>query len=134
MKPKGPSRYARLTRTTPFLASPFPSYMLTLVEPPVKPPPWTQTITGTLAFGALAGVHTFRYRQSSLTGEELPCEFAGCMHAFAKASAFLTPDQGWTGAGAFQRKSPTGGAANGIPLKIEMPSCATPLIAPPVTL
>jgi hypothetical protein len=54
------------------------------------------------------------------------------MQAFAKVSAFLTPDQEVTGAGAFQRKSPTGGAANGMPLKIEMPSAARPLTAPPV--
>ena len=56
------------------------------------------------------------------------------MQAFAKASAFLTPDQGLTGAGAFQRSSPTGGAANGMPLKIEMPFCEVPLTAPPVTV
>src|SRR5678815_1018814 len=90
-------------------------------------------MTGSFAVADAAGVQTFRYRQSSLTGAVLPCEFGGCMQAFANASAFLTPDQGVTGAGAFQRKSPVGGAANGMPLKIEMPSPATPLTMPPVT-
>src|SRR6187399_340624 len=91
-------------------------------------------MTGSFAVADVAGVHTFRYRQSSLTGAVLPCEFGGCMQAFANASAFLTPGQGVTGAGAFQRRSPVGGAANGMPLKIVMSSCATPLTAPPVTL
>src|SRR5215218_3171629 len=91
-------------------------------------------MTGVFALADLAGVHTFRNRQSSLTGAVLPCVFVACMQAFAKASAFLTPDQGLTGAGAFQRRSPTGGAANGMPLKIEMPFSATPLTSPPVTL
>src|SRR5690242_20573517 len=91
-------------------------------------------MTGSFAVVDVAGVHTFRYRQSSLTGAVLPCEFGGCMQAFANASAFFTPDQGLTGAGAFQRRSPVGGAANGMPLKIERPLSATPLTVPPVTL
>src|SRR3954464_6207054 len=91
-------------------------------------------MTGSFAVADVAGVPTFRDRESSLIGAVLPCEFGGCMQAFAKASAFLTPDQGFTGAGAFQRRSPVGGAANGMPLKVEMPSPATPLTAPPVTL
>src|SRR6185295_12801955 len=91
-------------------------------------------MTGILSLADFAGVHTFRYRQSSLTGAVLPCERGGCMQAFAKASAFLTPDQGLTGAGDFQRRSPTGGAAKGMPLNIEMPFSVVPLTAPPVTL
>src|SRR6478735_4138685 len=91
-------------------------------------------MTGVFALAALAGVHTFRYRQSSLTGAVLPCVLGACMQAFAKASAFLVPDHDLTGAGAFQRRSPAGGAAKGMPLKIEMPPSATPLTSPPVTL
>ena len=64
----------------------------------------------------------------------MPCEFGGCMQALAKVSAFLTPDQALTGAGAFQRRSPTGGAAKGMPLKTEMPSAVAPLTTPPVTV
>jgi hypothetical protein len=60
MKPNGPRRYARLTRITPFFAKPAPLYMLMLVEPPVKPPPWIQTMTGIFAVADFAGVHTFR--------------------------------------------------------------------------
>src|SRR6188768_2220341 len=91
-------------------------------------------MTGVFALAAFAGVHTFRYRQSSLTGAVLPCVLGACMQALAKASAFLTPAQGLAGAGAFQRRSPTGGAANGMPLKTEMPASVTPLTAPPVTV
>src|SRR5580700_6612693 len=90
-------------------------------------------MTGSLSRADAAGVHTFRYRQSSLTGAVLPCEFGACMQACAKASAGFTPDQGRTGAGAFQRSAPTGGAANGMPLKIDRPFSAVPLISPPVT-
>ena len=45
-----------------------------------------------------------------------------------------TPSQGTTGAGGFQRKSPTGGSANGMPRKIVPPSGkASPRTMPPVT-
>src|SRR5690242_5952876 len=91
-------------------------------------------MTGSFSLADLAGVQTFRYRQSSLTGAVLPWDRGGCMQASANASAFLTPDQGLTGAGDFQRRSPTGGAAKGTPLNIEMPFSVVPLMAPPVTL
>ena len=42
---------------------------------------------------------------------------ARCMQRGPNLSAGRTPGQLWTGCGAFQRRSPTGGAANGIPLK-----------------
>src|SRR5207342_931172 len=45
-------------------------------------------------------------------GTGLPCIGLG-----PKESHFLTPFQWATGCGAFQRRSPTGGAAKGIPLK-----------------
>src|ERR1700722_20849576 len=104
-----------------------------LVEPPTYPPPWIHTSTGSFSPADLAGVQTFRYRQSSLTGAVLPCECGGCMQACAKASACFTPDQDFTGAGAFQRSGPTGGAANGMPLKMVTPLSAVPLTSPPVT-
>src|ERR1700731_1654181 len=40
------------------------------------------------------------------------------MHRAPNSVALLTPFQGLTGCGSFQRNSPTGGAANGMPLKI----------------
>ena len=45
------------------------------------------------------------------------------------------PFHGTTSCGSFQRKSPTGGAANGTPAKISTKpsSLSTPIIAPPVT-
>ncbi len=39
-----------------------------------------------------------------------------CMGLAPNSSHFLTPVQGLTGCGFFHRKSPTGGAANGMPL------------------
>ncbi len=40
------------------------------------------------------------------------------MHRAPNSVAFLTPFQRATGCGSFHRNSPTGGAANGMPLKI----------------
>src|SRR5512139_3811900 len=56
-----------------------------------------------------------------------------CMHPGPKLSAFFTPVHLFTGCGAFQRSSPKGGAANGIPLKEATPSFTTPSSSPPVT-
>src|SRR5579884_1658602 len=44
------------------------------------------------------------------------------MHAGPNLSALPTPVQLFTGCGSRQRKSPTGGAPNGIPLKLRTPS------------
>src|SRR5512136_739829 len=54
------------------------------------------------------------------------------MQAGAKEYAFKTPVQGFTGCGAFQRRSATGGAANGMPLKEATPLDTEPFISPPV--
>jgi hypothetical protein len=56
-----------------------------------------------------------------------------CMQLGAKATVDLTPCQRRTGCGHFQRNPPTGGAANGMPLKIDRPSSTVPLTVPPVT-
>src|SRR5438045_9379041 len=104
-------------------------------------------MTGSRSLAALAGVHTLRYRQSSLLpppgGGGAPCPplawawpgaVAGAaplplpvacarmpegdpppVHAGAKALADFTPIHLAAGCGARQRRSPTGGAANGIP-------------------
>ncbi len=48
--------------------------------------------------------------------------------------AWWMPGHALTGCGAFQRKSPTGGAANGMPLNCETPSTTVPATVPPVTL
>jgi hypothetical protein len=59
---------------------------------------------------------------------------ASCMHPQAYVSALFTPVHALADCGAFQRRSPTGGAANGIPLYEKIPPCSTPLIVPSVTL
>jgi hypothetical protein len=52
--------------TTPCFANCVPEVLGEELEPPVNPPPYIQTITGSFAPGAaLSGLHTFRYRQSS---------------------------------------------------------------------
>src|SRR5260221_14398802 len=43
-----------------------------------------------------------------------------CMQAEPNLSAARTPDHGLMGCGDFQRRSPMGGAAKGIPLKMRM--------------
>jgi hypothetical protein len=60
----------------------------------------------------------FRYRQSSLIagGTSPGIDTPFCMQAGAKLVAVLTPFQWSTCRGARQRRSPTGGAANGTPL------------------
>src|SRR4249919_2080749 len=55
------------------------------------------------------------------------------MQPGANASAFFVPCQPSTGCGALHRRSPTGGAANGMPLNDTTPSCSTPATFPPVT-
>ena len=56
------------------------------------------------------------------------------MQALAKLSTLRMPVHGATAAGAFQRSAPTGGAAKGMPLKMDKPLSYTPLTSPPVTL
>src|SRR5947207_12182143 len=56
------------------------------------------------------------------------------MHAGPYFEASLTPVHTLTGCGAFHRSVPSGGAANGMPLKMRTPSADVPLICPPSTL
>src|SRR6185295_19108485 len=49
------------------------------------------------------------------------------------ASAARTPFQATTDCGAFHRRSPTGGAANGMPLNTRTPFAVVPEIWPPST-
>ena len=58
-------------------------------------------------------------------------KMARCMARGPNLSACRTPCHFLTGCGGFHRKSPTGGSANGIPLKTRIPSCsAVPSTAP----
>src|ERR1700676_5473019 len=76
-------------------------------------------MTGRRSEVEAAAVHTFRYRQSSLVGVALPRPPPPppCMHRDPKASALRIPSHLATGCGARHRNDPTGGAANGSPLK-----------------
>src|SRR5208283_4100181 len=59
-----------------------------------------------------AGVQTFKYRQSSLISEPF---LDPCMGRGPNLVAGRTPSHLAAGCGARQRRSPTGGAANGTP-------------------
>src|ERR1035441_4918664 len=102
-----------LTSTTPFLARRSPLEVGSEVEPALNLPPEIQTRTGTRSLTDVAGVHTFRYRQSSLVLElafPIPC-----MHAGANFAASFTPFHLAAGWGARHRKTPTAGAAHRLP-------------------
>jgi hypothetical protein len=80
------------------------------------------TMTGKSPSG-WEGAQTLRLRQSSLTeGNEPNCGFAdgNCGHGDPKADASRGSNQGACGAGARQRKEPTGGSAYGIPRNEEI--------------
>src|ERR1044071_9032022 len=87
-------------------------------------------MTGRFSPSEAAEVQMLRYRQSSLDSAAAPEPWA---QGSAKAEACLTPLQGMTGCGACQRRLPTGGAANGIPLKAATPLSTLPRTVPPVT-
>ena len=55
------------------------------------------------------------------------------MQSWPYSVAGRTPVHATTGCGGRQRKSPSGGAANGIPLNESTPSATAPLIVPPST-
>ncbi len=80
----------------------------------------------------------FRFRQSSLAGRgnEMSPKIAPCMQCGPGSDASRTPSHGMAGRGSFQRCSPVGGAANGMPLKMRiLPSAlVVPLTSPPVVL
>src|SRR5688572_9946232 len=87
-------------------------------------------MTGRFSPSEVAEVQMLRYRQSSLDSAAAPVPWA---QGSAKAEVCLTPLQGMTGCGACQRRSPTGGAAKGIPLKAATPLSAMPRTVPHVT-
>src|SRR5689334_7468117 len=82
-------------------------------------------------FGEVAGVQTFRYKQSSLLPDG---GFPPCMGPGANLSACRTPSHFLGGCGARQRRSPTGGSAKGIPLYTTNPSSNVPCNKPCSTL
>src|SRR5262249_34714105 len=92
-------------------------------------PPWIQTMTGSGFAAILAGRQTLRVRQSSDFGT-----LSVCMQAGPKRLASFTPAQASTGLGTRQRRSPTGGAAYGIPFQLITAPAATPPTDPPSTI
>src|SRR5688572_19275070 len=58
---------------------------------------------------------------------------ADCGQIAPNFVASRTPDHGWTAIGSRQRRSPVGGAANGMPLNTAPPASLVPRTCPPVT-
>ena len=90
----------------------------------------TTPVFASLSDILVAGVQTLRYRQSSLISRGKPMLEIGLG---PNLLASLVPSQGTTGWGAFHLRSPTGGAAKGIPLNTSMSSATVPRIMPPST-
>ena len=128
-----------VTRTTPCLANGAPAAPCNAPEPPTNPPPWIHTITGSLRAVGSAGRQTFRNRQSSegAGGAGAPAGGGGpnrpCMQLAPYSAAWRTPVHRAAGWGGRHRRSPTGGAAKGMPLKETTPSSTTPCNSPPST-
>src|SRR5215467_12032664 len=95
----------------------------------MKPPPWSHTMTGKRV-RAGTGVHTLRYRQSSV---ELATMTSDCGQRLPGAVALRVPVHGEAGCGGRQRKRPEGGAAYGIPRKERTPPMTSPRSTPPAT-
>src|ERR1051325_802741 len=93
------------------------------------PPPGSHTMTGSGALGAGFGVHTLRYRQSSVSLSG-PWIHWGCAHSLLKSRAASTSVQGVTAAGGFHRSSPTGGFAYGMPRNRRVPPTTSPCTLP----
>src|SRR5882724_11301614 len=81
----------------------------------MNPPPGIETSTGSRAFAVRAGVQTLTVRQSS-PRRSFGRATDGCGHDSANVLLSRIESQGFTGCGARHRNSPTGGAANGMPL------------------
>src|SRR6266700_824622 len=88
-----------------------------LPVPPVNPPPWIHTMTGSPPRPTTVGVYTFRYRQFSdvLVVMTPVATLPIWAHALPGQVAFLTPVHGLAGWGGRHRRDPTGGAAYCMP-------------------
>src|SRR4029453_4209952 len=97
-----------LTTTTPLAARREPSCRGSELPPATKPPPWIQTITGSLADGDVAFGQAFTERQSPLilSPKSMSPNTFGWMQGSPNSVAAFTPSHFATGCGAFQRLAP----------------------------
>src|SRR5581483_441599 len=112
------------TSTTPCRAKDSPSKTAASVPSLAKlPPPGIQTITALRDVDGQSAIQTFKYRQSSLDNSAAlgAMNVGFCAHIGPNFVVSRTPGQGVTGCGSRHRRSPTGGAANGIPLNTAPP-------------
>src|SRR5688572_14260075 len=113
-------------KTAPLRASASPSYCGWDPAPDLSDPPYDHTMTGLRSEADAAAVQTFRYRQSSLTSRAVPWP---CMHRGPNDEASRTSLHDWTGCGGRHLSGPTGGAANGTPLKTRTSGVEPPVPA-----
>src|SRR6476620_12178311 len=101
------------------------------LDPPVNPPPYIQTVTGSFApEEAFEGRHRLINRQSSDDVGDIetgPGRNAACAQSAPYLVASRDPCHGGKGCGGRHRFSPVGAAAKGIPLKFETSPSVTPL-------
>src|ERR1700761_7114530 len=108
-----------LTSTTPSRAKAPPRYQGEALLPPVKPPPWIQTSTGSRA-GPRSGVKTLRFSSLSpgMTGSGMMVRpRSGCAEEAPYWPASRIPAQRGCGTGAENRPVSRGGCAKGTPRK-----------------
>src|SRR5579872_2561078 len=135
---------------TPCLANSVPDVLGSALEPKTKPPPKIQNITGSLAPGvAEAGRQMLRNRQFSdgassadaagdrrALGAGVVAERDGggtkrpCMQSAPNSVAGRIPLHRTAGWGGRHRKSPTGGAAKGMPWYDATPPSTNPCNSP----
>lgn len=86
------------------------------------------------ALPVVDGVHTFTVRQSSDVGvpSDISCSSGSCGQAGPSWLASRGSVEGFTGAGGNQRRSPTGGAAYGMPRKTSRSPSTVPWTGPAV--
>ncbi len=127
-----PTRKLRDTTTiSPCWESTCVSY--SLAEPPINPPPCTQTITG-LSFPVKADVVMFRNRQSSLifpgTKGRKESSLSFCIDRFGKWVPSNTSRQPEDFIGAKNRCEPVGGSPYRRPRNDSTPPLSKPRILP----
>ena len=120
----------------PLRAIASPAYLGSLPLPHIRPPPLKYISTGRCSSIVFAGVHTLRYRQSSLiflVPKFMSPKIFSCIGFGPYSLAWRTPCHFSTGCGAFQRRLPTGGAAKGMPLNVFTPDSFMPSSVPSAT-
>src|SRR5574344_466594 len=120
----------------PFFANSIPAYLGSDPLPAINPPPLKYINTGYFLPFTFACAHILRYRQSSLllfAQKFISPKRFRCVGSGPNSLAGRTPFQDASPCGAFQRRLPTGGAANGTPRNTCTPDSIQPSSIPLLT-